>query len=431
MTKSIHLNKAQKESITLLSIGTFLEYFDLMLYVHMAVFLNELFFPKTDEYTQSLLTAFAFCSTYLLRPLGALIFGYLGDKMGRKSTVIITTIMMSISCFIMANLPTYAQIGITASWFITLCRIFQGLSSMGEVIGAGIYLTEMVKPPLQNVAVSSIFIASTFGGFSALGCASLINYYGINWRLAFWIGAIIAIVGIQARTRLRETPEFANAKKRLEDKLTHLNQDPKLINTSSIIKMTVPYKTLWAYFFIECSWPACFYLKVMYLGTFLVTKFGYSGADVIYHNFQASFFGLIITPIMCWLSYYIHPLNILRYIITGFSIIILFLPYILNHIDSPYQVLMLQCCMSLFWPTAFPANAVFYNHLPVFKRFTYSSVIYAMSRSIMSLVTSVGFVMLINNFGYIGLYIIFIPIIIGFVFGINHFINLEKEKGLI
>ena len=110
------LDRKQKEAIGLLQIGTFLEYFDLMLYVHMAVLLNELFFPNTDPHTASLLAAFAFCSTYVLRPFGALIFGYIGDNIGRKSTVIFTTMMMSLSCILMANLPTYAQIGITASW---------------------------------------------------------------------------------------------------------------------------------------------------------------------------------------------------------------------------------------------------------------------------------------------------------------------------
>ena len=80
------LTREQKEAVGLLSIGTFLEYFDLMLFVHMAVLLNELFFPKTDPFTGSLLSAFAFCSTYLLRPFGALIFGYIGDNIGLSAT---------------------------------------------------------------------------------------------------------------------------------------------------------------------------------------------------------------------------------------------------------------------------------------------------------------------------------------------------------
>jgi len=134
------LSSEQKEAIGLLSVGTFLEYFDLLLYVHMAVLLNELFFPKADPFTASLLSAFAFCSTYVLRPFGALIFGYIGDNIGRKTTVIITTMMMSLSCILMASLPTYSQIGITASWLVTICRMVQGLSAMGEVTGANIYI---------------------------------------------------------------------------------------------------------------------------------------------------------------------------------------------------------------------------------------------------------------------------------------------------
>ena len=88
MVESHSLNRAQKEAVCLLSIGTFLEYFDLMLYVHMAVLLNELFFPKTDPFTDSLLSAFAFCSIFVFRPFGALIFGYIGDNIGRKATIV-------------------------------------------------------------------------------------------------------------------------------------------------------------------------------------------------------------------------------------------------------------------------------------------------------------------------------------------------------
>ena len=164
-TKTQHsLTREQKEAVGLLSIGTFLEYFDLMLYVHMAILLNELFFPKYDPFTNSLLVAFAFCSTYLLRPFGALIFGYLGDHIGRKSIVVITTLLMAFSCFIMAILPTYAQIGITASWLVTGCRIFQGMSSMGEFIGAQLYLTEITKPPIQYPVVALTAVFSILGG---------------------------------------------------------------------------------------------------------------------------------------------------------------------------------------------------------------------------------------------------------------------------
>ncbi len=89
------LTKNQKQSIALIQIGTFLEYFDLYLYIHMAVVLNVIFFPKTDPYTASLLAAFTFSSTFLLRPLGALFFGYIGDNVSRKTSVVMTTLIMA------------------------------------------------------------------------------------------------------------------------------------------------------------------------------------------------------------------------------------------------------------------------------------------------------------------------------------------------
>ena len=147
------LTREQKQAIGILSFGTFLEYFDLMLYVHMAVLLNDLFFSKTDAFSAQLLSAFSFCATFIFRPIGALLIGWIGDKYGRKYTIILTTSIMSISCIAMANLPTYQQVGITASIAVTLCRILQGMSSMGERIGAEIYLTEMIRPPKVYVAV--------------------------------------------------------------------------------------------------------------------------------------------------------------------------------------------------------------------------------------------------------------------------------------
>ena len=134
--KQISLNEEQKDAVGLLSIGTLLEYFDVMLYIHMAVLLNELFFPKADPFTASLLAAFTFCSTYVFRPLGALIFGYIGDKFGRRITVLLTMFVMAGCCVVMALLPPYAEIGITASCIMILCRVAQGMAAMGEAIGA-------------------------------------------------------------------------------------------------------------------------------------------------------------------------------------------------------------------------------------------------------------------------------------------------------
>jgi MHS family proline/betaine transporter-like MFS transporter len=105
----------------------------------MAVVLNALFFPPTDPKSASLLGAFAFCSSFVFRPLGGLIFGWIGDKIGRKNTIFLITFLMGASCFGMYKLPEYSKIGIWASVFMLLLRILQGMTCLGEVIGAELY----------------------------------------------------------------------------------------------------------------------------------------------------------------------------------------------------------------------------------------------------------------------------------------------------
>ena len=320
------LTREQKEAVGLLSVGTFLEYFDLMLYVHMAVLLNELFFPKYDPFTNSLLSAFSFCSVFVLRPFGALIFGYIGDNIGRKATVIITTILMSISCIVMATLPTYEQIGISAAWLVTICRMLQGLSSMGEIVGAEIYLTEFVKPPKQYPMVMLIAIASMLGGTAALGMAFITTSYECNWRIAFWVGPCIAVVGGVARTALKETTDFADAKRRLKSVLSESNIQTEDLN-DPILQAKVNKQTAIAFFFIQCGWPTCFYFTYVYCGNFLKKSFAFTAEQVIQQNFCVSITGLLGYMMLLYLSYKIHPLKILKFKVIVFVPFALFCPY--------------------------------------------------------------------------------------------------------
>ena len=230
-----------------------------MLFVHMAVVLNELFFPKFDPFTNSLLSAFTFCSTFALKPVGALLFGYIGDKVGRKHTVIITTMIMALSCIIMANVPTYAQIGIAASWVITICRALQGMSSIGESIGAELYTAELIDPPLRYKAVGYIGFAGVVGMSVSLMVAQVILALDINWRVIFWIGATIALIGSAARVTLRESPEFSDATRKLRNMLERATDNGEVLKNNTAYLEKVSLKTSLAYFLIFCGWPFCFY----------------------------------------------------------------------------------------------------------------------------------------------------------------------------
>jgi MFS transporter, MHS family, proline/betaine transporter len=427
--RQTNLTKKQREAVGLLSIGTFLEYFDLMLYVHMAVLLNDLFFETTDPKTSSLMAAFAFCSTYLLRPFGALVFGWIGDNIGRKVTVIITTFMMAFSCFVMANLPTYAQIGVVASYLVTICRILQGMSSMGELVGAQLYLTEITRPPIQYPVVTLTSVFSILGGTFALAIASLSTLYGFNWRGAFWFGVVVALIGVVARTTLKETPDFADAKRRVTNTLNNSQKKELKNNIIWNEDKNKDKKTFLFLFLMDCGWPVCFYFTYVFCGNILKQDFGFTTEQVIHQNFIVSIIQLIGMIILSFISYKVYPPKIIKTKLWLFIATILLCPFLIIMVHNSYTIFVIQCCSILFACDYVPARPITYKHVSIFRRFTYCSMSYGLSRPIMYIVTSFGLIYLFEYLGYLGLLIIIIPIIISYALSISYFDKLEKEAG--
>ncbi len=412
------LNKYQKQAIGLLSIGTFLEYFDLMLYIHMALFLNELFFPKTDQHTAMLLSALAFGSSYILRPFGAILFGLVGDKVGRKSTVIITTFMMAVSCVIMANLPTYGQIGIAASWIITICRIMQGMSSVGEIVGAQLYLTETLKPPVRYPCVMLMSIATVLGTVVALLMASLVTSHNVNWRYAFWIGAIIAVIGLFARNRLRETSDFIETKNKIKQSNVNV-----MLPTQ---KRNVAFKTILALFFLQSAWPICSYFSYIYCGNILKNTFGFTSVQVFHENLMISVANLILLVIVAYGSYKTYPLKLAKLFLIPFFIIIILAPYLLIRSHTAGNLFITRLLIVLFAPASSLVIPVAFMHVPVLKRFTYVGLSLAVSHSLFYCITPFSMVYLVEVFNYWGITIMTLPLAICFIWAIMHFEKLEK-----
>lgn len=430
MEQANRLTREQKEAVGLLSIGTFLEYFDLMLYVHMIVLLNELFFPPTDPFMASLLSAFAFCSTYIFRPFGALIFGWLGDNIGRKHTVVITTFLMASSCMVMAVLPTYAQIGIAASWGVTICRIVQGMSSMGEIIGAQIYLSETIKRPKQYPIVALLSLLAALGGVVALGFTTLVINYSISWRYAFWFGAGVAIVGSVARTSLRETHDFVNAKKKISKTFNTMNKDITVLDGQKPWQEKIDPVHALNFFLIQCGWPICFYIAFVHCGSVLQLSFDYSVEQVIYQNFFVAASEMLgVFLLMVLLSYYLHPILILKIKLIIFSIISLLSPWILDNASTPIEIFLVQALMMFFVLEDTPAKTIFFDYFPVLKKFTSAAFLYAVSRAFMFVITSFGCVYFTNLYGNYGLLIIIIPVLVCYTYGVLHFERLEKKAG--
>ncbi len=337
---------------------------------------------------------------------------------------------MGICCITIATIPTYAEIGITASWVLIACRMIQGMAATAEVRGAEIYLTESSKPPIQYSLVSLITVFSAIGTTAALGVASIFtsidNQNPSSWRLAFWVGAGIALVRSVARTSLKEAAEFTNKKKRLQERLTENKVAFNEVN-KDILDQHVPLLTSIAYLFIQCARPPCFYFVYIYCADILKHDCGFSANEVITQNFWVSIVDLLGIVGLTYLAY-MHPLKILKWKLYLFLITIILFPIVLSYRMNSNYIFIFQCLAALFVFDHVPASPIFYKYFPIFKRFTYTSVLSAVAKLCTYFVTSIGLAYTTKYLGPgKGLLIIIIPVAIGFFMGVTYFEKMERK----
>src|SRR2546422_1110248 len=205
--------------ITAASAGTIVEWYDFYLYATLTPFLSPLFFPG-DNPTAVQLAGFAtYAAGFLVRPFGAVVFGALGDIIGRKYTFLVTITAMGLATVFMGLIPTYAQIGLVAPALLVLLRIIQGLALGGEYGGAAIYVAEHAPDNKRGLYTSWIQTTATLGFFFALAIIlyfrntmTAADFAAQGWRYPFWISAILVVIALFIRIRLRETPLFARLK---------------------------------------------------------------------------------------------------------------------------------------------------------------------------------------------------------------------------
>jgi MFS family permease len=201
------------------SAGTVIEWYDFYLYALLTPFLAPLFFPS-DNPTASLLAGFAvYGAGFAVRPFGALVFGRIGDVIGRKYAFLLTVMIMGGATTIVGILPVYAQIGILAPTILTLLRLAQGLALGGEYGGAAIYVAEHAPDDKRGLYSSWIQTTATVGMFLALGIILATRlwfgdetYRNWGWRVPFLISAILVGGALYIRARLQETPLFQRIK---------------------------------------------------------------------------------------------------------------------------------------------------------------------------------------------------------------------------
>src|SRR5471032_2862393 len=205
----------EKRVIFASSLGTLFEWYDFYLYATLAPFFAALFFPKGND-TAALLSAFAaYAAGFLVRPFGALLFGRIGDLVGRKYTFLVTIIVMGMATFLVGLLPTFASIGWLAPILLVALRLAQGLALGGEYGGAATYVAEHSRPHERGYATSWIQTTATLGLLLALILIALCrgnmvakDFAEWGWRIPFLISIILLVFSVYIRLRLNETPIF-------------------------------------------------------------------------------------------------------------------------------------------------------------------------------------------------------------------------------
>src|SRR5262245_423001 len=201
------------------SLGTVFEWYDFYLYAVLAPFFASLFFPQGND-TAALLSAFAtYAAGFLVRPFGALIFGRIGDLVGRKYTFLATIVVMGTSTFLVGLLPTFASIGWLAPILLVTLRLLQGLALGGEYGGAATYVAEHARPTERGFATSWIQTTATLGLLMALVVIGLSrelmagpDFASWGWRVPFIVSVILLVFSVYIRLKLNETPIFQKMK---------------------------------------------------------------------------------------------------------------------------------------------------------------------------------------------------------------------------
>ncbi len=201
------------------SLGTLFEWYDFYLYGTLAVFFGDLFFPHGNERAALLASLATFGAGFGVRPLGAVVFGRVGDLVGRKYTFVVTMVTMGLSTACIGFLPTYAHVGLLAPAILVALRLVQGLALGGEYGGAATYVAEHVPDDRRGYYTSFIQTTATLGFFLSLGVIAACRvWYGaerfkaFGWRVPFLLSFLLLAVSLYIRLRMSESPLFARLK---------------------------------------------------------------------------------------------------------------------------------------------------------------------------------------------------------------------------
>jgi MHS family proline/betaine transporter-like MFS transporter len=320
-------------SIAVAAISTIVEWYDFTLYLYLASVLSRVFFGGGE--TALLTTLATFAIAYLLRPLGGLAFGHIGDRFGRRRTILLSMAIMTAAMLGTALLPTRAQAGATAGWLLFLLRCIMGFSVGGEYNAVVAYLLEGAPSNRRGLIASMASASSEVGGLLAVGVSLLTvdsmtsaNFYSWGWRIPFLVGAILAASVWVARTTMEESPVFNE--QRASGTVPKSPLRHALINYRAGILRA---------FAISALGSITYYVGITYVPTFLTSVGKLGEGQSLRLSTIAAFVVILVTPFTGALSDRIGRKSVLIFLSACSAILPLALFYLMARGSSSYAVL--------------------------------------------------------------------------------------------
>lgn len=288
----------RRRAVVAAVIGHFVEYFDYTLYGFFAAVIGAHFFPSSDP-VASLAAAFAaFALAFALRPLGGIVFGHFGDRLGRRKVLSLSVLLMGAGSLVIGILPTYEVIGVWAPILLVAARMVQGFSTGGENAGASSFLAEYAQKERRGMTCSwgqTAIISATLAGsgLAALlrGTLSEDSFTSWGWRLPFLLGAVLSGIGLYVRLRLEDTPAFRQ-----------LERDTAVVS----LPIATTFKRHWravllgAAFYIAPS--AGSYMLLIYMPSYASSVFGLPPSQALLSNAIALALLIALIPVTATLS---------------------------------------------------------------------------------------------------------------------------------
>lgn len=288
-----------KRYVTLLAgfIGNVVEWYDFALYGYLAGILAQLFFPDRDALASLIATYGVFAAGFLMRPLGALFFGWLGDTLGRSRTLLWSVLLMALPTFLLGCLPTYAQAGLWAPAGLVGLRLLQGLSVGGEFSSSVTYLVETAPPGRRGYAGSWANTGSMAGMLLGVGIAAAVTsafrdatVMAWAWRLPFLLGGLLGITAVLMRRHLPHSPLF------------HRHEAGRPATSPLRQAFTRHGREMAQAILFASAYGVVFYLPLVYLPEWLHREAGLARGQALRINTAATAWLLLLIPLAGWVS---------------------------------------------------------------------------------------------------------------------------------